>query len=76
VNVKGGHVLGVGIVTSVDNLTEGRPSYRVGRKGWTTASTPQQIKTAIRKAANSEGFRVEQLSVHTTPAGPAAAVIV
>jgi hypothetical protein len=75
-NVKGGHALGVGIVTSPKNLNEGRPTYRVGSKAWSTGITPAQIKVAIKAAANDQGFRIEQLSVHTTPAGPAAAVIV
>jgi hypothetical protein len=74
--VKGGHVLGVGIVTSPKNLSEGRPTYRVRGKGWSTEITPAQIKAAIRAAADHQGFRIEQLSVHSTPAGPAAAVIV
>ncbi len=75
-NVKGGRVLGVGTVTSASDLNEGRPTYRVGRQGWSTGSTPSQIKAAIRTAAASQGFRIERLSVHSSAAGPAAAVIV
>ena len=75
-NVQGGHVLGIGIVTSSKNLDEGRPTYRVGSKGWSTATASAGIKAAIRAAANDQGFRIEHLSVHSTAAGPAAAVIV
>jgi hypothetical protein len=75
-NVKGGHVLGVGIVTSAKNLDEGRPSDRVGGDGWSSGITAAQIEATIRLAADVQGYRVKRLYVRSTSAGPAVGVTV
>jgi hypothetical protein len=73
-NVKGGDVLGVGIVRTASDLDEGGPSYRVAHHGWSRA--PRTIKAAVLAAARREGYRIEKLSLHDTPAGTASVVTV
>jgi hypothetical protein len=73
-NVKGGDVLGVGIVRTARDLNEGRPSYRIAHHGWSRA--PRKIRAAILAAAQRQGYRIEKLSLHDTPAGTASVVTV
>jgi hypothetical protein len=74
-NARGGHVVGVDIVTSPADLNEGRPSARLRSHGaWSGLST-SEILAAVRRSAKQQGFTITHLAVHTTSAGPDVSIV-